>query len=422
MSPAGPHLPRARGTACLPASGSEPNPGPPRHNKPAARFWLAGLLLAALALLSALAGDFGQSTDDEADAQFGIDSLRAYLGSAEFLTKTPDRLFYGPAYWMFSAGAVEAIQSVGVNAVPVHLRHGLNATTFLVAAASVYALTRMLGVGQSSAVVTAVLFGLQPLLFGHAFINQKDTPFMALFAVTVTGGLVAVQRARRLPLANPATDVKRSGSIAVGGEPAPRSIWWIALARDPGLVVGLVGLVGRPAPPAGGSLPAMLELVRLAYRARRARPGCVTVGSPARGGGEARGHPVRRLRPEGRAALWVDVRSWVALAALRRQPWRGARRTCPGLRARTGRQVTCRRWVGFAVAGSCAGAVRLDPGGRCAGRGAGDGGTRLYRPSRGVDGRPGRSTGCPPLPMAFLTWPYLWLCARFRHLRESDPD
>jgi hypothetical protein len=37
------------------ACGSEPDPGPPRHHKPAARFWLAGLLLAAPGFVAALA-------------------------------------------------------------------------------------------------------------------------------------------------------------------------------------------------------------------------------------------------------------------------------------------------------------------------------------------------------------------------------
>jgi len=37
----------------------------------------------------------------------------------------------------------------------------------------------------------------QPLLFGHAFINQKDTPFMGFFVLSVVVGLAVVDRLGR---------------------------------------------------------------------------------------------------------------------------------------------------------------------------------------------------------------------------------
>jgi len=42
--------------------------------------------------------------------------------------------------------------------------------------------------------MAAALFATQPLLFGHAFINQKDTPFLAFFLISVVVGMHTVDR------------------------------------------------------------------------------------------------------------------------------------------------------------------------------------------------------------------------------------
>jgi hypothetical protein len=45
-----------------------------------------------------------------------------------------------------------------------------------------------------SSLATALLFGTQPLLFGHAFINPKDIPLLTLFLLTVLAGLQMVDK------------------------------------------------------------------------------------------------------------------------------------------------------------------------------------------------------------------------------------
>ena len=65
--------------------------------------------------------------------------------------------------------------------------HYLLFVTFQVGVYLVYVLSRRL-VGEWSALLAALLFGTQPLLFGHAFINPKDTPNLTLFMAVVASG------------------------------------------------------------------------------------------------------------------------------------------------------------------------------------------------------------------------------------------
>lgn len=45
-----------------------------------------------------------------------------------------------------------------------------------------------------AALISSLLFATQPLLFGHAFINPKDTPFLGLFLASVFTGMLMVDR------------------------------------------------------------------------------------------------------------------------------------------------------------------------------------------------------------------------------------
>jgi hypothetical protein len=66
---------------------------------------------------------------------------------------------------------------------------------FAVAVGCLYVLALRL-VAPTSALLAAALFATQPLLFGHAFINQKDIPFMTMFLLTIVVGLLPGDRHR----------------------------------------------------------------------------------------------------------------------------------------------------------------------------------------------------------------------------------
>jgi hypothetical protein len=360
--------------------------------------WLAGLALLAAAIVGILANDYGQSTDDEADARYGAEALRAYVGSPEFLNDAGDRRYYGPAYWMFSAAVVEALDSTGVDAASVDVRHGLNALLFLVAVGSVYALARMTGVDPPAALLAAALFGLQPLLFGHAFINQKDIPFMALFALSVAVGLATVRRVRQsLPPGPAPRQPDRTARIAWGAS-GRRPIWWmLSLILGLILLVGLIiDLLGR-----GWLYSRMIELLELAYLHTGpawARP----LFAGGSGGDAAIPFSVYALKAE-LLYGWTSVLGALAVAAAT-VAWSAVH--LPGVRARINRRslamlgwfalagATLGLCVSIRVAGALAGALVIS--------------AALFRPSR-------RMTGglvvywFSAATIGYLTWPYLWL-------------
>ncbi|MCJ7511717.1 MAG: hypothetical protein MUO23_01950, partial [Anaerolineales bacterium] len=84
--------------------------------------------------------------------------------------------------------------------------------------------------------MATALLATQPLLFGHAFINQKDTPFMAFFLVSVAVGLEAADRVSQA--------IRRAGSASL-----PESRWtrlrgeWAGTSRSR-RVVGIAYLIG----------------------------------------------------------------------------------------------------------------------------------------------------------------------------------
>ncbi len=149
------------------------------------------LLVVALILGFALADHYGQSWDDEGDANYGASSLQAYTGSSDFLENT-DRRYYGPLHFMVSSLTVNITERILPEWHPVDVRHFMNYSAFVVSVVTLYALLRLF-TGNLAATITTVLFATQPVLFGHAFINQKDIPFMALFCLAFLIGIRAVE-------------------------------------------------------------------------------------------------------------------------------------------------------------------------------------------------------------------------------------
>ncbi len=160
------------------------------------------LLLMALPVGLVLANDYGLSVDEYANAEVGSDALEAYLGNTAAYLKHGDSLaHHGPSYFMVSS-AVSRLATALVPAwYPADARHLTNYLTFLLGAAAFYALCLRL-VTRRLAWMTTALFLTQPLLFGYAFVNQKDTPFMAAFLAILAVGLAVGDRlaaARRRP-------------------------------------------------------------------------------------------------------------------------------------------------------------------------------------------------------------------------------
>ena len=92
----------------------------------------------------------------------------------------------GPAYILLAHPLVSGIELLGAdNASAWHL---INFLTFQLGVYFLYRLAKR-WMSNSAALAAAALFAWQPLLWGHAFINPKDPPFMVFFIGSVCFGL-----------------------------------------------------------------------------------------------------------------------------------------------------------------------------------------------------------------------------------------
>lgn len=152
-------------------------------------------LLLALGVGFALADDYGSSWDDRDNWRVGKDALGAYLSPQGYLSYLENGretlVHHGPSYFM----AYRAFGSTLAGWFPgwggPAARHFTNYITFLLAIGCMYMLARKV-LPARMAWLAPTLFATQPLLFGHAFINQKDMPFLAFFLASVTTGIELV--------------------------------------------------------------------------------------------------------------------------------------------------------------------------------------------------------------------------------------
>ena len=155
-------------------------------------FVVSSIIIVAFILGFTLADHYGQSWDDNGDADYGATSLQAYTGSSDFLDNT-DRRYYGPFHFMVSSLVVDLTGRVFPEWHPVDVRHFVNYSVFAISVVALYALLRSF-TGNFAAIAATALYATQPVLFGHAFINQKDIPFMAAFCVAFVLGIRAVEQ------------------------------------------------------------------------------------------------------------------------------------------------------------------------------------------------------------------------------------
>jgi 4-amino-4-deoxy-L-arabinose transferase-like glycosyltransferase len=101
----------------------------------------------------------------------------------------------GPAYIILARPVVLAIESLGAdNASAWHL---VNFLTFQLGVYLLYRLAKR-WMSPTAALASAALFAWQPLLWGHAFINPKDPPFLVFFLGAVCFGLEMIDKVEKL--------------------------------------------------------------------------------------------------------------------------------------------------------------------------------------------------------------------------------
>jgi hypothetical protein len=119
-----------------------------------------------------------------------------------FGSSASDHANRGPAYLLLATPLVSLLKWLGLDSASAW--HLVNFMTFNL---GVYFLYRLASkwMKMESALAASALFSFQPLLWGHAFINPKDIPFLTFFLGSIVFGfeMIDIWKAKyRLPISN----------------------------------------------------------------------------------------------------------------------------------------------------------------------------------------------------------------------------
>ena len=135
--------------------------------------------------------NYGESWDELKLYKYADNSLAAYSSwprSGEIPITGGWFENYGPAFMMFSTLATQALTRLGLHWLDVDIHHLLYFLTFLLGVWSFFEICKR-WMNSNAALGATVLFSSQPLLWGHAFINPKDTTLLSMMLLSVYLGL-----------------------------------------------------------------------------------------------------------------------------------------------------------------------------------------------------------------------------------------
>jgi hypothetical protein len=155
------------------------------------QFWPISILLAINILIGLITfRDYGKSFDEDSIQYLATQSLIAYkTGITPNFGSLYDNLNnYGPSYNMVVYLAIQVFVRIFPGIAITDLWHFAYFLTFQVGVLCLYLLAKR-WLSNWAALGVAILFLTQPLLWGHAFINPKDIPFMTFFLASIVSGL-----------------------------------------------------------------------------------------------------------------------------------------------------------------------------------------------------------------------------------------
>jgi hypothetical protein len=135
---------------------------------------------------------YGESWDDRSLQKYADLSMQAYVTWPRqgFVEVDPQNLaYYGPFFVSFTTAVSQLLHAV----LPIplaDLRHLVYFLTWFAGIAAFYSIAKRF-LNQTPALGATLLFVTQPLFWGHAFINPKDTPFLSLFLLSLSLGIQA---------------------------------------------------------------------------------------------------------------------------------------------------------------------------------------------------------------------------------------
>jgi hypothetical protein len=156
---------------------------------------IIGIIIAIYLVIGLLVvSQYGESIDEPPRMAYAELSLRSYLGGSLELQDEK-----GPFFGMVALQGANILKYI----IPSWgILDGWNYMSFIAFAMGVfffYRLCRRL-FNPVPSIAATLLFSTQPILWGHAFINPKDIPFMSFFIASISLGLDMVDRWQALSI------------------------------------------------------------------------------------------------------------------------------------------------------------------------------------------------------------------------------
>lgn len=155
---------------------------------------MVALFLINLCLALLIGNDYGQTWDEPSFYLYGERSYEAYKLELSGKPLIPERhiffldlRYYGAFYTAIGWKVVQVLQPVLKSWGDMDVWHLVNFAFFQISLLSLYFLAKRF-FHPWTAFFLVLLFNTQPLIFGHAFINPKDIPFMTFFLASVSVG------------------------------------------------------------------------------------------------------------------------------------------------------------------------------------------------------------------------------------------
>jgi len=210
---------------------------------------------------------YGMTWDEPGNYEYGEFSLanysRVFQGLPHQDFPREGKNSYGPAFLMFGALLVQVATFVRPELFSADVWHFSYFLAFQLAVLSLYLLSwRWMGGWASFGV--ALLFCTQPVLWGHAFINPKDIPFMAFFLASVAAGFAMVDRVSSFAV------FPGSSSVQADYSPGLQQEWKSAAPQSKRRILGGTASLGIYILFAATQIPAVVvsKIVTISYSAQ----------------------------------------------------------------------------------------------------------------------------------------------------------
>jgi len=193
--------------------------------------------------------DFGVSFDEPRYyiyAEQSLDSYSSFFGLLYEPDYGPANLrYYGPSFIILVELVARILQSLFTNMLEIDIWHFSYFVLFQLTGLALYSLTRRWFSGWTAWAVL-LLFTAQPLLWGHAFMNPKDIPFMAFMVFSVFAGYKVLDSFEgRIPELSLQTPIKNFSEAWDQIDGSDRKRYINLLSVEAGLLV-LSSLSGYP--------------------------------------------------------------------------------------------------------------------------------------------------------------------------------